>query len=239
MPNTYFQFKQFRIEQAQSGMKVTTDGCLFGAWVADWIKQQAFEPRRILDIGTGTGLLSLMLAQVTSNTEIDAIEINESAYDEASANFSASPWFDRFNISHRSIQDFKNEQPYDLIICNPPFFKDNLKGNQTNKNQAVHSDTLSIEELVAGIDQLLDNDGIAFVMYPQWESGKFTKQMERLGFHQQHQLTVSHQKDAQPLRVIASYQKQATTLNETSLIIRETDGSYSHDFSRLLHSYYL
>ena len=238
MPNTYFQFKQFRIEQALSGMKVTTDGCLFGAWVADWIKKQKDQPGRILDVGTGTGLLTLMLAQVTKNCRIDAIEINRAAYEEAKENFSNSPWADRLGIFHTSVQQFETNQPYDLIICNPPFFKDNLKGRMSDKNQAIHSDSLPVEELAAGINRSLAENGVAFVMYPEWEATAFAGQM-KLGWHLQQKLTVFHREGAKPLRVITAFGKKQSQTNETSLIIRETEGSYSKDFSRLLDSYYL
>ena len=93
MPNAYFQFKQFRIEQELAGMKVTTDGSLFGAWVAE--KLATAEPKRLLDIGSGTGLLSLMIAQATSHTQLDAVEINEAAFQEPTFNFRQSPWQNR------------------------------------------------------------------------------------------------------------------------------------------------
>ncbi|MEM9340902.1 MAG: methyltransferase, partial [Bacteroidota bacterium] len=166
MPNTYFQFKKFRIDQVRSGMKVTTDSCLFGAWIANHIKKHHPEPSKVLDIGTGTGLLALMMGQVTQNTRIDAIEMNEESFCEAKENFENSKWSDRLAAYHTSIQNFQPQEKYDLIICNPPFFKDNLKGAKRNKNQAIHNDSLSIDDLSKGINELLTRDGSAYVMYP-------------------------------------------------------------------------
>lgn len=118
MPNTYFQFKQFRIDQDQTAMKVTTEACILGAWVDEQIP-----PQTVLDIGTGTGLLALMLAQKFPQAEIDAVEIDQGAFTQAHANFHSSPWPERLQVFHQRIQDFDPGKKYDLIISNPPFFK--------------------------------------------------------------------------------------------------------------------
>ena len=127
MPNNYFQFKQFTIYQHQCAMKVTTDGCLFGAWVAEQVaanKQTYPGNNTLLDIGTGTGLLSLMLAQKT-DCMIDAIEMEENAFQQALSNAAQSPWNSRIKITQADARTFSAEKKYDCIISNPPFLKTN------------------------------------------------------------------------------------------------------------------
>ena len=171
MPNSYFQFKEFRIDQALSGMKVTTDACLFGAWIAHeivWKKTGI----RLLDIGTGTGLLSLMVAQKNPELEITAIEVNDDAYAEAVQNIRQSKWDDQVECKHTRVQEF--EAPaFDMIICNPPFFKDNQKGMDAKKNDAVHASLLPPEELLLAIQRLLSPDGLCYLLYPEFEMNGF------------------------------------------------------------------
>ena len=149
MPNQFFKFKQFTIDQDQCAMKVCTDSCLFGAWVAEYLEQEKNSLKTILDIGTGTGLLSLMLAQKTT-ANIDAVEIEEAASLQASNNFLASPWNNRLQVYHAPIQLFKPIHPksYVFIICNPPFYENNLKTDNQLKNLALHSEALSLANLI-------------------------------------------------------------------------------------------
>ena len=126
MSNSFFKFKEFTVHQDKTAMKVCTDACLFGAWAAKQI--EIFDLKNILDIGTGTGLLALMLAQ-SSRAKIDAVEINELAAEQAAANFCNSPWNSQLYVHQKSINRFTQEQnkPYDFIISNPPFFENQLK----------------------------------------------------------------------------------------------------------------
>src|SRR6185369_1848613 len=121
MSNSYFQFKQFTIHQDRCAMKVTTDACLFGAWVAEKVKSQKSKIKNLLDIGTGTGLLSLMYSQKNSNCTIDAIEINEEAYEQAKENVAASPFAEQVHVMKGDVRTFLLDKKYDLIISNPPF----------------------------------------------------------------------------------------------------------------------
>lgn len=237
MPNSYFQFKQFRIEQAQAGMKVTTDGCLFGGWVANEIRNTG-EPKRILDIGAGTGLLSLMLAQVTHESKITAVEINEAAFMEAKHNFERSLWSDRLRCFHAPIQELTDET-YDLIICNPPFFKDSQQGTNENKNQAVHSGTLDANDLLEQTLRLLDPDGSCCILYPEREMDVFIRLASKKRLFPDHRIIVKNQKNQPVFREMTRFNLNHTEVKTDELIIRNADRKYTPESWELLKGYYL
>ncbi|MBL0013921.1 MAG: methyltransferase [Flavobacterium sp.] len=165
-----FQFKQFSIQQHQTAMKVGTDGVLLGAWTP--IEHQ---PNTILDIGTGTGLIALMLAQRTSADQIDALEIDENAYEQAVDNFENSPWSDRLFCFHAALDEFIEEPEieYDLIVCNPPFYAEDYKTENEQRDLARFQDALPFEDLVEAADLLLSENGIFAVIIPFKEEAKF------------------------------------------------------------------
>jgi tRNA1Val (adenine37-N6)-methyltransferase len=159
--NNYFQFKQFRIVQERSAMKVGVDGVLLGAWTDVSIAE------RILDIGTGTGLIALMMAQKNATARIDAIEIHREACEEAAFNVKQSQWSGRIHIHEISFQQFLqvNTDKYDLIVSNPPFFTNGVKAPDENRSQARHSDALPLDVLILGAAVLLQEKGrIALVL---------------------------------------------------------------------------
>ena len=136
------------IQQDKCSMKVCTDSCLFGAWVASLIEKKEINPETILDIGTGTGLLSLMLAQKT-NAGIDAVEIDSNAFEQAKENILFSPWKDQIKIFNADIKQWNAPTKYDLIISNPPFYENDLLPEDDGKNISKHSAALNLEELFA------------------------------------------------------------------------------------------
>lgn len=235
MPNTYFQFKQFRVNQEKAGMKVTTDGCLMGAWVSSQLTE---EPKRILDIGTGTGLLALMLAQSTRHSIIDAIEINKEACEQAIENFSAAQWHSRLSVIPSSLQNLTAHYPYDCIVCNPPFFQQNLKGANQQKNQALHNDTLPFHELASGIKKHLSEHGAAFVMYPEWEMNQFLEKATHASLHPHLQLIIRNQDEGRVFRIITQLGRAKRPLITHHLSIRHGT-HYSRSFSTLLSPFYL
>src|SRR6218665_3507359 len=150
-------------------MKVSTDACIQGARAAAWPLP---EPARILDIGTGTGLLSLMLVQRYPGSHIDAVELNPDAFMQAERNFRISPWHTNLHANQGSLQDYaRRDSPdrYGFIICNPPFFHNHLQAQQQARNDARHSIALSKEELAETVSFLLREQGVFCVMYPQTE----------------------------------------------------------------------
>ncbi|RKS99700.1 tRNA1(Val) (adenine(37)-N6)-methyltransferase [Flavobacterium sp. 123] len=165
-----FQFKQFSIEQDRCAMKIGTDGVLLGAWTP--IENNPF---RILDIGTGTGIIALMLAQRSHAEQIDALEIDEEAYEQATDNFENAPWNDRMFCFHAGLDEFveEPEDEYDLIVSNPPFYQEDYKSNNEQRDLARFQDAMPFEDLVEAADLLLSENGIFSVIIPFKEEEKF------------------------------------------------------------------
>lgn len=168
MPNTWFQFKQFKIEQGHTAMKVGTDGVLLGAWAT-----VPGPGSRVLDVGCGTGLIALMIAQRTKDVKVDAMEIDPSSAGQAQENFRNSPWKERVHCKQASYQDFAAQckHRYDLIICNPPFFSASLKTRSIAKNFARHDDSLSLEALFrVSVSLMKETSMISLVLPVQKEA---------------------------------------------------------------------
>lgn len=237
MPNSYFQFKEFRIEQALSGMKVTTDACLFGAWVANDLKRHKTK-YQLLDIGTGTGLLSLMVAQWSPEANIMAIEVNSDAYEEATKNFNQSKWGDRIACKHLSIQDYAPDV-FDVIICNPPFFNESQMGDNKNKNHAVHATLLPTVELIETIVRLLSPDGVCYILYPKREMQNFIELAHSNGLSPSNMVEVRNQANESIFRLMGTFTFDQKDCRTSQINIREGNGKYTKQFWELLKSYYL
>jgi len=155
-----FRFKQFNIRQDNTAMKIGTDGTLLGAWV------DVKKVNEILDIGTGTGVIALMTAQRNQEAIVTAIEINEDAIIDASFNIQKSPWSDRVGLKNTSLQAFKTEKKYDVIVSNPPFFENSLRSNSTNRNNARHTDSLHYTDILEFAQTHLNPNGIVAMILP-------------------------------------------------------------------------
>ena len=163
MPNNWFRFKQFTIQQEHVAMKVGTDGVLLGAWAS-----VPGPGSRVLDVGTGTGLIALMMAQRTRDVWVDAIEIDPSSARQANENIQNSPWKDRMKCIHSSFQDYASQckYQYDLIICNPPFFSASTKAPSKEKNLARHDDSLSLKDIFKGSVSMMKEMTIISLIVP-------------------------------------------------------------------------
>jgi tRNA1Val (adenine37-N6)-methyltransferase len=232
MANTHFIFKQFTIHQDQTAMKVTTDSCILGAYT------DVRGAKSILDIGTGTGLLSLMIAQ-RSEAKIDAIEIDESAYNQAVVNVNESIFKEKITIHNSSIQDYISEKFYDLIISNPPFFQNHLKSETESRNNSLHTDTLSFEDLLSSVLRLLSPNGTFVVLLPMYESSVFEQLAILQELYPQKKLTIHHRKGSKILRIITTFGRIKQEIINEELIIKNPDESYMPDFQGLLKDYYL
>ena len=239
MPNDYFQFQQFRIEQGACAMKVSTDACLLGATA------NLTHATRLLDIGTGTGLLALMAAQRHATVAIEAIEIDVAAAAQAAANVAASPWAGRIEVRAMSLADFAATQPgpFSHIICNPPFFRHSLRSPDAARTTARHeaADSLSFAALAAFAAEFLVLDGLLTVLLPPPEMRAFEQAAAAVGLHPATRLVVQHRPGSKPLRHITGFRRGAGTVQETELTIRamENDAEYSADFQALLAGFYL
>lgn len=234
MPNTYFQFKQFTIHQDQCAMKVSTEACIFGAWVPDT------KPTRVLDIGTGTGLLGLMLAQ-RIGAPIDAVELDAKAVDQARRNIMDSPWPDRITMIEGNIFEYaKNtSHSYDLILSNPPFFTNSLKSKVNQKNLAKHdSAEFNKASLAKVLKTLLSETGKAYILYPELETHQFKVEAENQGLHWSPGLIIRNQPNGSVFRIISEVSTTPSSQESEELHIRE-GGKHTEEFNKLLSPYYL
>jgi tRNA1Val (adenine37-N6)-methyltransferase len=219
-------------------MKVTTDGCLFGSYISETI--QDFKPKvqNCLDIGAGTGLLSLMLAQKTEII-IDAVEIDKAAYLQAKENLERSSWKERLNIFNADIIEFNTGKKYDCIISNPPFFEDNLKSIHVNKNKAKHDASLTLQQLLTVIHKNLNEDGIFFILLPYHRADYFEKKASNLKFYPSEKMLVRQTPKHDFFRSIIVFSRKETQLKIRELVIKDDNGNYTNDFTALLKDYYL
>lgn len=236
--NTWFQFKQFTIHQENTAMKVCTDACLFGAWVANKIELNEINADNILDIGCGTGLLTVMLAQKTK-AQIDSVELNINAFQQSFDNVHLTPWNERIRIYHESIINFKSQKKYDLIICNPPFYEDHLKSKNIKRNEAMHSTTLSFIELAVAIKKNLSETGIAAILLPSTSVESFEKSMSAHSLFTFEKSNVSHSPQHPFFRSMLLISEGKREVGQSYLSIKNIDQSYSTEFKFFLKDYYL
>lgn len=234
MPNDHFEFKQFKIIQHACAQKVSTDACLFGAWVA----MHSGARQRVLDVGTGTGLLMLMLAQKI-NGEIDGIEIAEDCAKQADENIRASSWSNRLSVIHADARNHHFDKKYDLVISNPPFYENQLRSPDPNKNIAWHSHELNLEVLTAMSSNLLSASGNFCILLPYFRKEEFLDIASKHSFHAERLLTVKHTRNHKASRCMLILSRSKGTPVEESLEIRNEDGSYTEAFVELLCEYYL
>ena len=236
--NTWFQFKQFTIHQEKTAMKVCTDACLFGAWVANKIELNEINADNILDIGCGTGLLSLMLAQKTK-AQIDAVEIDKNAFEQAKENINLTDWKEQINIHHGSIIDFKCTKKYDLIICNPPFYENQLKSVDAARNKAMHNTTLAYEDFIIAAKNNLAPGGSVAVLLPYYAIKKFEETLSNHQIFICEKCDVSHSPKHPYFRNMVIFSQVKKVSSEDSILIKNINNFYSEEFIDLLKNYYL
>jgi len=242
--NTYFAFKQFTINQGQTAMKVSTEACLLGAW-ATW-PQQPNGP--FLDVGTGTGLLALMVAQRYPNAPIDAIEINAQAARQAQANVAASPWHTNISVHQAPVQQLA-QQPwrqatgqYAGIIVNPPFYQDHTLPQNAQRAGALHTPLLPMAQLLSALHTWLAPTGLAYVLLPPWQSQQLVQQAATQGLHLHKRLEIRNFENQPDLfRVIVALGHKAPSQVSTQAlhIYQNPGGPYTPAFVQLLKPYYL
>jgi tRNA1Val (adenine37-N6)-methyltransferase len=235
MANNYFRFKQFTIVQEMSAFKVGTDGVLLGA-CADFTGA-----KRILDVGTGTGLLAIMAAQ-RSNAEIVAIEPEENSFAEACSNAGGSKWKERITVLNTRFQEFSSlhPEPFDIIISNPPYFRDSLKNPDEIKSSARHSDSLSSSEILEGVKSLLNTGGSLQLILPYAEGTLFIAEASLCGFYCTRILKIRPVPTAEIKRLILKFERQKKPVNEKFLTIETgTRHHYTQEFKEATKDFYL
>lgn len=241
MSNTYFQCKQFTIHQDKCAMKVCTDACLFGAWVGGKVKSHpGFAGKNVkncLDIGTGTGLLSLMLAQGTGLI-IDAVELDEAAAEQAADNFELSPWKERLQVLQGDIRKIHLGRKYDLVISNPPFFENVLKSPNGKRNLALHSEMLGLEELLNVVQIHIADIGLFAILLPYVRKDACIALANARGLYLVEETTVKQSNKHTFFRVMLLFSTSPSPVQRSSIAIRD-DEAYSEVFTTLLKDYYL
>lgn len=237
MPTPYFHFKQFTVWHDQCAMKVGTDGVLLGA-----LAQVKDSTQTILDVGSGSGLVALMLAQRCESATITAIDIDEGAFRQTLFNFSASPWSSRLIAAHSSVQEFSsnNINSFDLIVSNPPFFSNSLKNPGIARSTARHNDTLSVNELLFHASLLINETGSIVVILPVSEKKICVKCAENYGLFCRTSVVIFPKPGASAKRIVLSFSKY-NSLEKMSELTIETEirGVYTDEFTALVREYYL
>lgn len=234
--NKPFRFKQFVVQQDRCAMKIGTDGVLLGAWT-----EVDFEPQSILDIGAGTGVISLMLAQKSYAPTIDALEIDENAYEQCVDNFEASPWGDRLYCYHSGLDEFMDEieDRYDLIVSNPPFYNERVTSGDSSRDLARQNYALPFTELLEGVTKLLSDEGRLSVIVPFKEFEEFIKLAKNNGLYVLRITNVRGHKDAPLKRSLMEFSRTKAETQIDELTIERERHQYTKEYIALTQDYYL
>ena len=227
-----FRFKQFAVEQEDVAMKVGTDGVLLGAWA------DCEGAERILDIGTGTGVIALQMAQRNSEAQIQAVEIDEAAARRARANFDNSPWAERLTVEQTAVQEFEPSEKFDLIVSNPPYFVDSLLPPDAKRSTARHTHDLSFEELDNAAARLLADNGKFALILPITE---FERYLTITQLHLVRRCNVYPIDGGAVKRVMGEFTKHSATetKHENIAIERGKRGDYTDEYRALTKDFYL
>lgn len=236
MSSKPFAFKYFKVTQDKCAMKIGTDGVLLGAWSS--LEKNPFS---ILDVGAGTGILSLMLAQRSRAQLIDAIEIDDQAYEQCVENFEQSPWGDRLFCYHASLEEFAEdiEDKYDLIICNPPFYSEDFKTDNKQRDLARFQDAMPFEHLLECVSKLLSEQGTFNVVIPFKEEDNFIKLASQLNLFPNTILQIKGNPNTLIKRSLIEFSFQNTDTKTVGLIIEKERHKYTEDYINLTKDFYL
>jgi tRNA1Val (adenine37-N6)-methyltransferase len=232
-----FSFKQFTVQQDKCAMKIGTDGVLLGAWCP--IDNNPFS---ILDIGTGTGILSLMLSQRSNAEQIDALEIDEKAYEQCVENFENSPWSDRLFCFHAGLDEFVDEpeDEYDIIISNPPFYSEDYKTDSSQRDLARFQDALPFEDLIEAADLLLSENGIFAVIIPFKEEERFIDLCAEVELFPVKVTRVKGSHTTPIVRSLLAFKRyELSVLTADELVIEINRHEYTDDYINLTKDFYL
>lgn len=228
-----FKFKQFEVSQSGCAMKINTDGVLLGAlaWHA--------MPQRILDIGTGTGVIALMLAQRFPAAAVEAVEIDPQASETAAENFSNSPFANRLNCKNIAIEVYEDAGQFDLIVSNPPFFVNDMKSEEKRKGIARHTDSVFFAQLVQKISILLADEGVFWLVLPVKQAEDVTSIAMGYHLHLARRINLRSDEAKPTFRQIICFSRKAATLVETDFFIYSSLKQHSLEYQLLLKDFFL
>ncbi|MCK0144518.1 methyltransferase [Arenibacter sp. F26102] len=231
-----FLFKQFQIHQDRCAMKIGTDGVLLGAWTS--LEQQ---PLSILDIGAGTGIIALMLAQRSKADTIDAMEINEDAYEQCMENFESSDWADRLFCYHASLDEFVDEldDKYDLIVSNPPFYSEMVSSGDESRDMARQSQSMPFEELLGGVAQLMSLNGTFSTIIPYKEEKEFLDLARNFNLYPKRITRVKGNPESEIKRSLIEFQFGDIAGSTSDLTIELERHKYTKEYVDLTKDFYL
>jgi tRNA1Val (adenine37-N6)-methyltransferase len=231
-----FKFKQFTVAQDKCAMKIGTDGVLLGAWTS-----VDHNPVSILDIGAGTGIIALQLAQRSPAELIDGVEIDALAYEQCVENFEASPWGDRLFCYHASLEEFTEEieDTYDLIVSNPPFYSEDYLSQDAARNKARFNESLPFKELLSGVSDLLSEQGVFATVIPKKDEAIFIELASAVHLHPSRICRVRGTATSEEKRSLLEFSVQKSTPTITSLTIEQSRHQYTDDYIKLVKDFYL
>lgn len=239
MKNKPFHFKKFTIHQDKTAMKIGTDGILLGAWCSLEVN-----PNKILDVGSGTGVISLMLAQRSNSIIIDSVEIENDAYEQSVENFERSDWADRLFCYHSSFNDFANElkeegETYDLIVSNPPFYTDKIEKVNRARSKARSTSSLSFVELIIGVSKILSKQGSFTTIIPFKEEIKFIETAKQNNLFLNKICRVKGNNISDIKRTLLTFSFYKTQLNKNNLTIETSRHLYTDEYINITKDFYI
>ena len=235
MPNPYFQFKNFTVRHDRCPMKVGTDGTLLGAWVP------LDGAHRVLDVGTGCGLIALMVAQRCAGASVVGVDNDLQSVSQAKENALLSPWRDRIEVFAADFREMRIERgcEFDVIVSNPPFYEEDVECPNALRNSARHTSSLSFHDLTSVSSRLIAENGSLSVVVPANASQSFMSAAVRNGFYLTRMTTVHTKIGKPPKRALISFSKSPVSAAFDDLCILDADGKYTPDYASLMKDFYL
>ncbi|MDX5340534.1 MAG: methyltransferase [Cyclobacteriaceae bacterium] len=233
MGNSWFQFQQFKIHQDRCAMKISTDAVLLGSLADCW------NARTILDVGTGTGVVALMLAQRAPHARIMAVEIDADASKQAMENFRESPFSERLDLFFGRFQDFLHPNQFELLVSNPPYFENHLKSKDPKRNKALHTDELSFRDLAEHTQRWLSPSGQIWIILPPRQMEELRRFFLSVGLRERKRIRIRDREASQVFREVCGFRFEEGEIDLKDLVLKDENGGFSPGYQRLLSGFLL